>query len=140
MAPILERMEARLKEEVGLDVELPSFVDNIYIDITDRDSDNGISIQWVEVEVKRVVREVAEECELPLELDEEDVLHLRKSRKKRNTNRKYVKWLGVIFDDSLDFDIHWKSQLAKARKALGALSGVGGSQWGGVEKGLSRDD
>ena len=27
------------------------------------------------------------------------------------------KWLGVIFDDSLDFDIHWKSRLAKARKA-----------------------
>ena len=38
--------------------------------------------------------------------------------------------MGVIFDDSLDFDMHWKSRLAKARKALGALSGVGASQWG----------
>ena len=56
------------------------------------------------------------------------VLHLRKCREKRNADRKYVKWLGVIFDDSLDFDIHWKSRLAKARKALRALSGVGGSQ------------
>ena len=46
----------------------------------------------------------------------------------RNADRKYVKWLGVIFDDSLDFDSHWKSRIAKARKALGALSGVGGSQ------------
>ena len=36
----------------------------------------------------------------------------------------------MIFDDSLDFDIHWKSKIAKARKALGALSGVGRSQWG----------
>ena len=26
--------------------------------------------------------------------------------------------------------MHWKSRLMKARKALGALSGVGGSQWG----------
>ena len=54
------------------------------------------------------------------------MLHLRKSRKRKNAERKYIKWLGVIFDDSLDFDIHWKSRLVKARKALGALSGVGG--------------
>ena len=26
--------------------------------------------------------------------------------------------------------MHWKARLAKARKALGALSGVGGLQWG----------
>ena len=45
-------------------------------------------------------------------------------------DRKYIKWLGVIFDDSLDFDIYWKSRLMKARKALGALNGVGGAQWG----------
>ena len=87
-------------------------------------------MQRVEDNVKRIVREVAEKCHLPIETDKEDVLHLRKSRKKKNTDRKYVKWLGVIFDDSLEFDIHWKSRLAKARKALGALSGVGGAQWG----------
>ena len=76
--------------------------------------------------MKRIVQEVAEECDLPLELDKKELLHFRKSRKKQNTDRKYVKWLGVIFDDSLDFDIHWKVSLAKARKALGALNGVGG--------------
>ena len=37
---------------------------------------------------------------------------------------------GGHFDDSLDFDMHWRARLAKARNALGALSGVGGSQWG----------
>ena len=52
------------------------------------------------------------------------------SRKKKNADRRYVKWLGVIFDDSLDFDMHWKARLAKARKALGSLSGVGASQCG----------
>ena len=53
---------------------------------------------------------------MPLETEKEEVLHLRKNRKKRNADRKYVKWLGVIFDDSLDFDIHWKSRIAKARR------------------------
>ena len=51
-------------------------------------------------------------------------LHLRKSRKKRNTDRKYVKWLGVIFDDSL------------LRHALEVAVGQGkkgtwGVEWGG---------
>ena len=32
------------------------------------------------------------------------------------------RWLGVIFDDSLDFDIQWKSRIAKASKALGVGS------------------
>ena len=41
-------------------------------------------------------------------------------------------------DDSLDFDIHWKSRIAKARKASGALSGVGGSQWGMYSKGWKK--
>ena len=36
-----------------------------------------------------------------------------KEQGKKNADRQYVKWLGVIFDDSLDFDIHWKSRLAK---------------------------
>ena len=65
-------------------------------------------------------------------------LHLRKSRKKRSMNQKHVKWLGVIFDDSLDFDMHWKPRIAKARKALGALSGVGAAQWGMCPGGRKR--
>ena len=48
---------------------------------------------------------MAEECRLPLEPEKEESMHLRKSRKKKNADRRYVKWLGVIFDDSLDFDI-----------------------------------
>ena len=44
-------------------------------------------------------------------------------------DQKYVKWLGVIFDDFLDSDMHQRSRLIKARKALGALSGVGGVKW-----------
>ena len=33
---------------------------------------------------------------LPLETDKEKILHLRKSSKKTNTDRKHVKWLGVV--------------------------------------------
>ena len=41
----------------------------------------------IEASVKRIVREVAEECKLPLELDKEENLHLRKRRKKKNVGR-----------------------------------------------------
>ena len=75
-----------------------------------------------------VVVEVAEECNLPIETDKEEVLHIRKSRKKRNAERKWIKWLGVIFDDSLGTESPGSQK--HVRKALGALSGVGGSQWG----------
>ena len=34
------------------------------VDIIDREGGNGINMQWVEVEVKRIVREVTEECRL----------------------------------------------------------------------------
>ena len=40
-------------------------------------------MQRVEANVKRIVREVAEECQLPIETDKEEVLHIRKSRKGR---------------------------------------------------------
>ena len=94
------------------------------IDVIDWDGE--VDMQAVEVNVKRIVKEVAEECSLPLETKKEEILHLRQSRKRKNADWKYVKWLGVIFDDSLDFDIHWKSRISKTRKALGELSELGG--------------
>ena len=136
MALILRRMEERVKAGTGLDVELPSFVDDMCFDTVDWE---GVSnMQRVEADIKRIVRKVAEENHLPLEAEKEEVLHLRKTRKKRNVDRKHVKWLGVIFDDSLDFDVYWKSRIAKARKALRALSGVGGLQWGMCPRGWKK--
>ena len=40
------------------------------------------------------------------------------------------KWLGIIIDETLDFDHHWKSRVDKARKLVGALSSIGSFQWG----------
>lgn len=82
---------------------------------------------------------VAEECKLSLEGDMEEFLYLRKSRKKSNAARRNVKWLGAIFNYSLYFNMHWKSPIAKARKALAALSGVEALQWDipwGMEEGV----
>ena len=62
----------------------------------------GASMQMIETNTKRIICEVAEECKLLLEMEKKEVLHIRKSRRNRNADCKYVKWLGVIFDDSLD--------------------------------------
>ena len=113
MAPILEKIEKRMREEVGrsqgaVDVEVPSFVDDMSMDVINWEG--NANMQAAEANVKKIVREVAEECRLPLEVDKETTLHLRKSRKKRKADRKYVKWLGVIFDGSLDINMHGKSR------------------------------
>ena len=50
-------------------------------------------MQAVEANAKRIVREVAEECKLPLEMDKEETLHMRKSRRKKNADRKYFFFL-----------------------------------------------
>ena len=41
-----------------------------------------------------------------------------------------VKWLWVILDEDLEFDIHWKGRIAKARSMLEALNRISNSQWG----------
>ena len=63
----------RVMAGTGLDVEMPSFVDDMWANIIDWDG--GSIMQRVEVDVKRIVREVAEECNLPIETDKEEVLH-----------------------------------------------------------------
>ena len=74
MAPILENMEEKLREEAGegagvtranaeVDVEIPSFVDDMCTDIVVWEEGN---MQRVEAKVKRIVRSVAEEYNLPI--------------------------------------------------------------------------
>ena len=127
-----------VRAEEKVDVELPSFVDDMCTDIVVWEG--GCNMDRVETNVKRVVREVAEEYLLPIETGKEEVLHLRTSRKKRNADRKCVKWPGVIFDDSLDFDMHWKSRLSQstegARGTEWCWGGAMGHVPGGMEKGL----
>lgn len=70
----------RIRGGSVVDVELPSFVDDMCMDIVAWKGNNNM--QRTKVNGQRIVREVVEECKLPLEEDKEETLHLRKSRKK----------------------------------------------------------
>ena len=79
----------------------------------------------------KVLKEVAEGRRLPLEETKEERLILKVGRKTgRGKERKWIEWLGIFLEDQLEFDIHWKARIEKARKMLGALNGIGNSQWG----------
>ena len=138
MAPILEEMEGRMKEEVGKgDVQFPSYVDNLHCGLYDwrgaeeeevkheRMQDLVARVQWV-------VAEVATEQMLPVPGDKEQSMVVRggcgRKKRRRNGLAEKVKWLGVILDDRLDFKKHWHHQIGKARSFLGALTGVGNSR------------
>ena len=68
MAPILEKIERRLREEVGtvgqvrnkIDVELPSFVDDMLVDMVNWEG--GASMQSIETNAKRIIYEFADKC------------------------------------------------------------------------------
>ena len=140
MAPILEGMECRVKEEVGrIDVQFPSYVDDLHCGLYDKravgqEEAKRERMQDQVARVQRMVTEVATERRLPLAADKEESMVLRGGcgRKKRRKNglAERVKWLGVILDDRLDFREHWRHRIGKARSLLGALGGVGNSRWG----------
>ena len=140
MAPILEEMERRVREEVGrVDVQFLSYVDDLHCGLYDRrvageEEAKRKRMQDLIARVQQVVTEVAAEQRLPVAANKEQSMVLRGGcgRKKRRKNRlaEKVKWLGVILDDRLDLKKHWRHQIGKARSLLGALSGVGNSKWG----------
>ena len=65
MAPILEDMDQQVSEATGLDVEVPSYVDDIMVCVLDRE---GVeNMKEVLKEVDKVVGLVAAKWDLPLE-------------------------------------------------------------------------
>ena len=139
IAPLLEELERRVKEEVGrVDVQFPPYVDDLHCGLYDK---RGVGEEEVRHErmqdlltrVQRMVAEVAVERELPLAADNEESMVLRGGcgrKKRRKGIAEKVKWLGVILDDRLDFKEHWRHRIGKARSLLRACSGVGNSRWG----------
>ena len=102
MAPILEEMERRVREEVGVEIELPSYVDDIHLGIYDtyrrgariHDAQaDGEGVRELLTRAEKVVKEVATERGLPLEPEKEEKLILRKGgrRNKRNKEVERVK-------------------------------------------------
>lgn len=60
-------------------MELPFFVNDMYMDIIDWE---GVcNMQRVETSIKMIVREVTEEYKLTLEERMEEIMHLQKRRK-----------------------------------------------------------
>ena len=141
MAPILEEMERRVREEVGVEIELPSYVDDIHLGIYDLErrgarahdaQEEGEGVRELLERADKVVKEVAEERGLHLEGKKEEKLVLRKGgkkKRKRNGEVEKVKWLEVILDEDLEFDAHWRGRITQACKMLVALNGISNSQW-----------
>ena len=85
-------------------------------------------------EIDIVVDQVATKWNLPMEKEKYEVIVFNpvgrgSGRKQKRTEVEKVKWLGIIIDENLEFDHHWKSRDQKARKLRGALSGISNSQW-----------
>jgi len=79
-------------------------------------------------EVDKIVIRIAAENHLPLEDSKHERLVLQKKRRKKNNDMKWVKWLGIIMDESLTFKEHWKARIKKARAMLTQFNGLGNSQ------------
>jgi len=60
------------------------------------------------------INRVAQENHLPLEESKHEKLVLRDRKRNKKAEVKWVKWLGIILDESLTFEKHWRSHIAKA--------------------------
>jgi len=81
-------------------------------------------------EANKIVNRIAAENHLPLEDSKHERLVLKKKRRKKNKDVKWVKWLGIIMNESLTFKEHWKARIKRARAMLAQFNGLGNSQWG----------
>ena len=126
-------MEQQVSKATGLDIEVPFYVDDIMACVLDRE---GVeNVKEVLKEVDKGVGLVAAKWDLPLEKEkhEEIVFNqggLGSGKKKKRSEVEKVKWLGIIVDDTLDFDHYWKSRHAKARQLPRSLNSMASSQWG----------
>jgi len=87
----------------------------------------GIKMDEVLDEADKIVNRIAAENHLPLEDSKHERLILQKKRRRKNKDVKWVKWLGIIIDESLTFKEHWKARIKKARAMLAQFNGLGNS-------------
>ena len=126
MAPIIKKIEIAIREVVPYDNELLSYVDDLHVNICNWNRIH-IDMELLLKRINKVVNWLAKENHLPLKKSKYEMRVLRKKRRKKNKDVKWVKWIGIIMDESLSFKEHWKSRIAKARKMLGQLNGLGNS-------------
>ncbi|KAF8416592.1 hypothetical protein EV426DRAFT_721715 [Tirmania nivea] len=80
--------------------------------------------------MEEIVKEVTREWKLPLEESKQERLIFWDKRRKKSKDVKWVKWLGIILDENLTFENHWKSRIARVRKFMAKCNGIRNSQWG----------
>ena len=117
----------------GLNIEVPLYVEDTMVCVL---GNNGVeNMQEVLKEVDKVVAVVAVNWYLPLEKAKHEKIvsnqgGIGSGKRKRRSEVEKVQWLGIIVDDTLDFDHHKQSRLAKAQQLLGSLSSMWSKQWG----------
>ena len=90
MASIIRKMEIAIKKVAPYNNELPSYIDNLHINICNWNLihvDMGLLLKRVD----EVVNRVAKENHLPQEESKHETLVLWKKRKKKNKDVKWVK-------------------------------------------------
>jgi len=60
-------------------------------------------------EVDMIINRITAENHLPLEDSKNEQVSKKNKRRKKNQNVKWMKWLGIIMDDSVPFRKHWKA-------------------------------
>jgi len=111
IAPIITKIETALEGKFAgkrAEIEMPSYVNDlqggIYIwepDMTKR-CNMGAMLEEANMEVNQIARE----NHLPLEDSKYEQLVLRTKKRKKSADMKWVKWIGIIIDESLSFDKH----------------------------------
>ena len=87
MPPIIKKMEIVIKEVATYDNELPSYNDNLHVNICKRNRIH-VDIRLLLKRIDEVVNEVIRENHLSLEELKYETLMLRKKRREKNTNVK----------------------------------------------------
>ena len=108
-------------------------MDNILVCVLDKEGEMEMKETLKRINI--VVNRVATQQNLPLEKEKHEEIIFNpggrgSGRKNKRTKVENVKWLGIMIYENLEFDHHSKSRVEKAQNLLGALSGIGKSQWG----------
>ena len=90
------------------EIEMPSYVDDLQggIYICKPDVAKWCNMEVMLEEVNVEVNRIAKENHLLLEDSKHERLVLRTKKRKKSTHVKWVKWIGIIIDESLSFDKH----------------------------------
>ena len=109
MAPILEEMESKLTVKLQTEIEILSELDYILVCILDKDKKGEIKANLDQA--NKIINQTAAKWTLPLEKDKHETIVFNlggtgSGERKKTAEVEKVKWLGIILDETLEFDNH----------------------------------